>query len=298
MPARQNPLKDPELNSKPEHRLAATQLALSTLDPVKFKVRDDEILRKEVSYTVDTLEDYVEKYPDCELYLVIGIDQLNEFNQWKNYKKILSLAKVVVTSRPGLDLPKGKKQLPDFLAKVTKSFRDNKVLLAGGGDIQFLQLNDVEVSATEIRRKLRRGESVAHLTPGVVEDYLKQNNVYDKNELLVKNYADFTKFCAKILKDTGGINVSAYDVREMPQPSEFTLTASGTSTRHTKALCEHVVKEAKEKYGIHPQSTEGMQEGRWVIVDYGALLIHVFYDFVRNEYHIEDLWAGAPRLSV
>ncbi|MCB0350490.1 MAG: ribosome silencing factor, partial [Bdellovibrionales bacterium] len=281
-----------------EHRLGGVKAALSTLDSDKFKIRDDELLKSGVSYTYDTILDFTKKYPEDAFYLIVGVDQLENFDKWKEFKKLLKISKLVVTSRPGLELPQTKKELPAALASLVKTFRHDRAILKGGGEIIFVKLNDVDVSATEIRRKLRRDESVNHLTPGAVVDYLVANNVYDKSELLVKDYAAFTKYCAKILNQTGGLSVTAYDVREMTQPSEFTLTASGTSTRHTKALCEHVVKEAKEKFGIHPQSTEGMQEGRWVVIDYGSLMIHLFYDFVRNEYRIEDLWAGAPKLSI
>jgi nicotinate-nucleotide adenylyltransferase len=301
VPARQNPLRDSAQMPAAEKRVEIVRRGLSSLSHLgdKIQLREDEILRKGPSYTVDTLATYIKANKDAEFYLIIGADQFQIFHQWRDYKKILKQAHLVVTSRPGVDLPADKAHLPSWCAEVVKSFKGRKLSLSPGyKGIQFLLLNDVEVSASEIRRKIRRGENVANLTPTSVVEYLQQENIYDPNDILVSDYSEFTKFCAKIINNMGGIAVSAYDVRNLTQPSEYTLTASGTSTRHTRAICENVVKAAKEEYGIYPQSTEGLQEGRWVVVDYGALMIHVFYDFVRNEYRIEDLWASAPKISV
>lgn len=298
VPNRQNPLKETAIGATPEQRLETVQIALSTLDQNKFKVRNDEILREGPSFTCDTLQKLTEENPDTELSLIIGADQLADFANWKNHKTILSLANLIVTSRPGSSLPLNKKDLPQWLAKETQQYRGHFIRLKSGREVHFLQLNDIEISSTEIRRKIRRNENVSNLIPGSVTEFLIKNKVYDKAEVLVADYAEFTRFCAKILNDKGGIEVHGYDVREMVQPAEFTLVASGTSTRHTRALCEHVILEAKQKYGISPQGTEGLQEGRWVIVDYGSLMIHIFYDYVRSEYHIEDLWSKAPAIEI
>jgi nicotinate-nucleotide adenylyltransferase len=298
VPNRQNPLKELIAGPTAENRLQIVRLALSTLDENKFKVRDDEILREGPSYTVDTLEKLTKEYPDTEFVLILGSDQLVDFDRWKNYKHILEITSLIVTSRPGSTLPQTKNELPKWLSAQTKAYRSNHIVLKTAREVQFIQLPDIEVSATEIRRKIRRNENVSNLLPSTVADYLIRNKIYEKAEVLVADYAEFTRFCAQVLNDKGGIDVHGYDVRELVQPSEFTLVASGTSTRHTRALCEHVIFEAKNKYGITPQGTEGLQEGRWVIVDYGSLMIHLFYDFVRSEYHIEDLWAAAPQIEI
>ena len=52
----------------------------------------------------------------------------------------------------------------------------------------------------------------------------------------------------------------------------------------------------KDEYGVYPQGFEGMKEGRWVVIDYGGLMIHIFYDFVRNEYKIEELWKAGKKM--
>lgn len=300
VPTRQNPFREPLQKPSPEQRLEMVRLALKTLeaDGQQYKVCDEEIRRSGISYTIDTLAALKKQNKNVEFTIVIGADQLAGFSKWKDYKKILKAANLVVTSRPNSDLPKEKSELPDWLKVQAKSYRGEKVALKSGSEVRFFHLKDLNISGTDVRRKIRRGESIEHMIPAVVLEYIKANKIYDPSDVLVSDYSDFTKFCGHAISDKGGLSVNAYDVRSMVQPAEYTLAASGTSTRHTRALAEHVVKQAKEKYGIYPQSLEGQSEGRWIVIDFGALMIHIFYDYVRNEYRIEDLWSNAAKLSL
>jgi len=88
--------------------------------------------------------------------------------------------------------------------------------------------------------------------------------------------------------------VQVYDLRDRPAASELALICSRTSTRHASAMAEPLTREIKKEYGVWPLGLEGQNEGRWVVADYGALIVHVFYDFVRQEYRLEDLWSKRP----
>ena len=85
-------------------------------------------------------------------------------------------------------------------------------------------------------------------------------------------------------------------MRGLEKPSDYTLIASGTSSRHTAALAEHISRSVKDEYGLFPYNLEGLSDGRWVVMDYGNLLIHLFYDYVRMEYRLEDLWQKGSAL--
>lgn len=297
VPANQNPNRETSDAPDAQKRLEMLHLGLGSLPHLteKIEIKTQEIDRAGISYTIDTLEEFQKLEPLGHFYLVIGADQFESFDKWKDYKKILLRTTLVVTSRPGLVLPIDKESCPAWLTKDIRSFEENKLKLKSNSEIIFVSLRDVEASSTEIRRRLRRRENVSHLVPSTVADYAIANRLYD-GDTSIRNFSEFTKFCMGILNDKGALTVNGYDLRPLVQPSEFSVAASGTSTRHTRALCEHVIREAKDRFGIKPQSTEGLQEGRWIIVDYGSLMIHVFYDFVRNEYKIEELWAKAGRI--
>jgi hypothetical protein len=75
------------------------------------------------------------------------------------------------------------------------------------------------------------------------------------------DFQKFAAYCENMLKDKGGVNVLTYDLRDRNAPSEFTVIASGTSTRHATALSEHLIKEVKKDYGVWPENIEGQAEG-------------------------------------
>lgn len=297
VPTSQNPLRAVTQGPTPEQRLEMVRRSVGSALSEKFEVLDLEVKRSGPSYTIDTLEELKKSYKGSVLYLILGIDILKNFHEWKDFSKILKTTNIVVTSRPGNELPKSKDDLPGWLRDFTKSFANNKVILKSNKTLSFIQLQDVHASSTDIRRRARNGEVISHLVTPAVEEFIRQEKLYTTDEVWVTDYEEMTRFCSKVAEEKGGLSITAYDVRELVQPSEYTLAISGTSTRHTRALCEHIMKEVKDRYGVYPQGTEGLSEGRWVVVDYGSLMIHVFYDFVRNEYRIEDLWSEAKRIT-
>ncbi|AHZ85598.1 nicotinate (nicotinamide) nucleotide adenylyltransferase [Bdellovibrio bacteriovorus] len=289
IPAAQNPLKTPVEGPTPEQRVELTRLAFAQYGETYF-VDDQEIKRGGMSYTIDTVMNLRKSYDANDLYLVVGADKFEELAQWKDYQKILTEANLIVTTRPGYDMPESLEEMPGFLKPLVAEFDFNFIELNTGRNIQFITLRDVEVSSSEVRKWLRSGKPVEKYLPLSVESYIKENKLYRNLGDRIGDYTKFTEFCANVLFAKKGINVRGFDLTQMSAPSEYTLIASGTSTRHAAAMAENIVMAVKEEYNVHPQSIEGVDEGRWVLVDYGSLIIHVFYDFVRQEYNLENLW--------
>jgi nicotinate-nucleotide adenylyltransferase len=131
-----------------------------------------------------------------------------------------------------------------------------------------------------------------------VEEYIKSKGFYGPIGPRIGDGESFARFCAEALFAKKGLQVRAYDLRELTSPSEYALIASGTSTRHTVALAEAVQKAVKDEFNVFPQSVEGVSEGRWVLLDYGVMIVHIFYDFVRQEYRLEELWREGRDLGV
>jgi nicotinate-nucleotide adenylyltransferase len=297
IPAAQNPLKTPVEGPTPEQRLEMTKLAVDTWGP-SFFVDDQEILRGGKSYTIDSIKHLRNSQSAEDLYLIIGADKLDEFEDWKDYKEILSESNLIVTSRPGYEFPKSKEELPKKLQKLVEEFDFNFIELKTGRNIQFIHLQDVEISSSELRKWLRSGKNVEKHLPLSVEGYIKKHKLYQNLGHKIGDYEKFAQFCGDILFSKKGILVRGFDLRKMSAPSEYAIVASGTSTKHTTSLAESLVRAVKEEYNFLPQSMEGQDEGRWVVVDYGSLIVHVFYDFVRQEYSIENLWRGATDMGL
>ena len=86
------------------------------------------------------------------------------------------------------------------------------------------------------------------------------------------------------------------DVRELTSVADAFIICSGRSNRQVTAIAEFIITELK-KTGIKPLSVEGKKEGHWVLLDYGHVIIHVFYESVRNFYDLEGLWVDAKRIE-
>lgn len=86
------------------------------------------------------------------------------------------------------------------------------------------------------------------------------------------------------------------DVRELTSVADAFLICSGRSNRQVSAIADHIKVEMK-KHGIRPLNVEGVRDGHWVLIDYGDVVIHVFYDPVRSFYDLEGLWSDAPRIQ-
>ncbi|HTY00028.1 MAG TPA: nicotinate-nucleotide adenylyltransferase [Bacteroidota bacterium] len=156
IPAALSPHKMDRDLSSPETRLAMVRLAFGENDA--FVIDERELRRKPPSYMVDTLEDLRRQYPEDELFLLLGTDNLYDFEMWKSPKRILELAKVVALARPDWNIG-----LPTNA--LTR-------------EIERLDTPLVEISSSAIRKLVMAGRSIRYLVPGPVEEYIRRNGMY------------------------------------------------------------------------------------------------------------------------
>jgi ribosome-associated protein len=93
------------------------------------------------------------------------------------------------------------------------------------------------------------------------------------------------------------INPVILDVRGLTSVSDVFIICSGRSNRQVLAIADDIQVKLK-KHGIKPLSVEGKTEGHWVLLDYGHVVIHVFYEPVRTFYDLEGLWIDAKRIKI
>ncbi len=296
VPSNQSPLKEITDSPSGADRLAMTELAFSTYGE-KFVVDGREIERGKKSFTLDTLKSFQTQMPDDEFFLILGEDQFESFDQWRDPKGLLKLADVVVASRPGHHFPSSLEEMPQSVQESAESFEFNKVHLKSGNTIQFVTIPEVAISSSELRKKLRTGQPVEKYLPLNVENYIRDRKLYRNLSEKIKDYGEFTAKCAQILDDKKAINIKALDLTQLSAPFEYVIITSGTSTKQASAMAQSLVQEIKQEYGVYPQGVEGMSEGRWVAIDYGSLAVHVFYDYVRQEYNLEEIWKSSPSLN-
>ena len=92
------------------------------------------------------------------------------------------------------------------------------------------------------------------------------------------------------------IDLVALDVHDLTSFADIFIICSGRSNRQVNAIAEHIQRNLK-KHKKKPLSVEGVKDGQWVLLDYGHVIIHVFYDPVREFYDLEGLWLDAERIE-
>ena len=105
----------------------------------------------------------------------------------------------------------------------------------------------------------------------------------------------FVEEIVKSLDKHKGEDIVSIDVRGKTEVADYYVVAGGRSMTQTKALIEHVEYEM-EKLGFSPIRREGIREGRWAVLDYGDVIVHLFNDETRLFYHLESLWGNEENI--
>lgn len=98
---------------------------------------------------------------------------------------------------------------------------------------------------------------------------------------------------ADLARDRKGRDVMVLDLRGLSSATDFFLIVTGTSDIHVRSVADHIM-ETLKKDGVRPDHVEGMQGGRWVLIDYIDFVVHVFHPAARDFYQLERLWGDAP----
>ena len=88
------------------------------------------------------------------------------------------------------------------------------------------------------------------------------------------------------------------DVGDIIAITDYFVISSGRNDRQVRAIAEEVERRVKMEGGPSPRTVEGLDDARWVLMDYGDFVVHVFSDEARSFYDLERLWADAPRLAL
>ena len=103
--------------------------------------------------------------------------------------------------------------------------------------------------------------------------------------------------CARVASAGKGEDVVVLAVRTLSSFTDYFVILSGRSTRHVQALAESMENELRSKR-ISTSRAEGLTEGKWVLLDFGDVVVHIFYHEQRSFYDLEGLWHDAPRLAI
>ena len=160
------------------HRVAMVRRAIA--GQPAFRVSTIELERPGRSYTVDTLRALQGRLPDAtRLVLLVGLDAFREIDTWKEYRALFTLADLAVWSRPPFRVHAPRALLPVAARPLFCYGPDRTTLVHHSGfQIQFLTVTALDISASDIRQRIRRGRSIRFLVPPAVERYLTREGLY------------------------------------------------------------------------------------------------------------------------
>lgn len=157
LPAPDPPHKNGQILCDFEYRCKMLQSAFRHLNDVEIKDIENRLPRP--SYTIQTLEHLKDQYPDYNFYLCMGEDSVADFKQWKDWEKILEFCELLVARRPSnqnLDLD------PDVVENT-----------------HFIDHRPVDISSTDIRKRIAGGKEISELVPEQVEKIIRKANLYN-----------------------------------------------------------------------------------------------------------------------
>jgi len=153
VPSADPPHKQGQVEATAEQRLALLRAA--TAGDARFEVDDIELRRSGASFTVDTLRELRKRHPDAELFLLIGVDQMQKLASWREPHEVARLARLSVMTRDG-ETPDPDSPFPHRLVPVTR----------------------IDLSSSAIRERIRTGRPVLYLLPEPVREFVERAGLY------------------------------------------------------------------------------------------------------------------------
>lgn len=178
VPARIPPHKHNNPIAAPEHRLRMVQLAIE--DNPCFSLSDFELARKQTSYSIFTVKHFREEYGSGkELFFLMGMDSFLEITTWKDYTQLFALTNIIVVSRPGFSDQDPANVLP---VDVAKDFDYNPIQRVfthiSGSRLYIHQVLLLDISSSEVRRRVENQQPVQDLIPETIERYIVKHGLY------------------------------------------------------------------------------------------------------------------------
>jgi len=161
---------DKDIRSSGSHRLKMLEMAFNEFENIK--INEFELNNKKKSYSYETLNSFKQLFPDRHFSLIIGLDSLHNFTTWKNWEEILSLCSLLVLGRT---INKNKKLDKALESRITLDIDD---FFSEHGKIFRLGNDFINVSSSEIRKKIKKNESLEGLLDQNVQEYIQDMSLY------------------------------------------------------------------------------------------------------------------------
>ncbi|MEN6348549.1 MAG: nicotinate-nucleotide adenylyltransferase [Syntrophomonas sp.] len=163
LPAAIPPHKDLRQVLDARYRYRMAELAVKNNPTLEISALEME--RNGYSYTVDTVDYYRRRYPGQEIYFITGADSLYYMDTWKDIERLAGLCSFIVVTRPGYNVDREEKDLSDLPTALWDKMKQ-------------LQIPGLDISSSDIRRRISEGKPVKYLLPPEVEEYIRAEGLY------------------------------------------------------------------------------------------------------------------------
>ena len=144
-----------------------SMLRLSLKDEEELEIDEYELNKQEVSYSIDTIDYLRQKYEKDELFWIIGADMLFYIEKWHEFKRVLESIAFITVGRKGYE----HKKMSEYISMLKKEY-NTKIFHCG--------ISNVDISSTDIRKKVKKGLPVSDMLHPDAERYIKNNGLYTK----------------------------------------------------------------------------------------------------------------------
>lgn len=261
---------------------------LRLLRDLPYPVETLEVERGGESYTVDTLEALALREPGAAWILVMGSDQMAGFHLWKRPERILELASLAVSSRPGFE-----EAVPPVLLRDRFRARWS----GSPGEVVELPGTALDLASSGLRDDLARGGAPSSIPSQVLAVICRENQY--RNVCLGERMTLEPRLASVVeaARSKKAFRIRLFDVTGIASFTDTFAFMSGSSDRQNRAIAD-AVEEHLKALGTRPLSREGEQNGNWILLDYGDIIVHVMDEDTRGFYNLEGLWKEARELEL
>ena len=265
---------------------------IATASNPRFSVSRVDIDRGGATYTRDTLRDLRALNPDADLYFITGADALASILTWQDWEEMFALARFVGVSRPGYELD------GEHIQKALKEMPADALTL--------VEVPALAISSTDCRNRAEEGRPIWYLVPDGVVQYVSKRSLYLSHALATQEQSTVTASDEAITMATvaarAAVSKLADDVVVIDVSGQLVITdcfviASATNERQVNAIVDEV-EEKMRLAGYKPARREGAREGRWTLLDFVDIVVHIQHQDERNFYALDRLWRDCPIIPV
>jgi nicotinate-nucleotide adenylyltransferase len=269
--------------SPAEHRYLMAVIA--TASNPRFWVSRVDIDRPGPTYTVDTISDIAAQRPGAELFFITGADALSQILSWKDGDQALQLAHFVGVNRPGYELtaahlPPDSARLLDVPAMAISS------TTAGNGSAPASRSGTWCPTA-----------SSSTSTSTACTARTRRLRCRDLRMTATEHAIELAQTAARAAGDKLATDIVLIDVSDRLAITDVFVIATGNNERQVEAIVDEV-EEKLRRTGAKPVRREGRRDGRWVLLDYADVVVHVQHAEERVFYALERLWKDCPFIPV